>query len=40
MRSLLNAALERKARYSHRDYTLMLVNAVANYQYPIFSILF
>ncbi|MEH1817628.1 MAG: hypothetical protein V7L31_00770 [Nostoc sp.] len=40
VRSLLNAALDRKARYSHRDYTLMLVNAVANYQYPTFSILF
>ncbi|WP_228058514.1 hypothetical protein [Nostoc sp. LEGE 12447] len=25
VRSLLNAALDRKARYSHRDYTLMLM---------------
>ena len=25
VRSLLNAALERKARYAHRDYTLMLM---------------
>ncbi|WP_256090926.1 hypothetical protein [Nostoc sp. KVJ20] len=25
MRSLFNAALDRKARYSHRDYTLMLM---------------
>ncbi|MEH2273113.1 MAG: hypothetical protein V7K68_32605 [Nostoc sp.] len=34
VRSLFNAALDRKARYSQCNYTLMLVDAVANYQYP------